>query len=96
MERARDGKAAPPEPVESPLEKPTPPPKARPAKRKPTELERLEAEIAAVEARISDLEGKLATDWTNMDVLGAHRAARDELTALLARWEVLFEQAPAS
>jgi hypothetical protein len=31
-----------------------------------------------------------------MDVLTAHRAARDELTALLARWEVLFEQAHAT
>ena len=26
-----------------------------------------------------------------MDVLSAHRAARDELKALLARWELLFE-----
>ena len=25
-----------------------------------------------------------------MDVLGAHRAARDELVTLLERWEVLF------
>ena len=31
-----------------------------------------------------------------MDVLGAHRAARDELAALLARWEVLFEEAHAT
>ena len=26
-----------------------------------------------------------------MDVLSAHRAARDELKALLDRWELLFE-----
>jgi ATP-binding cassette subfamily F protein 3 len=96
MERERDTKSALRELVEPPLEMPTPAPKARPARRKSTELERLEAEIAAVEARISGLERTLADDWTNMDVLGAHRAARDELTALLARWEVLFEEAPAS
>jgi ATP-binding cassette subfamily F protein 3 len=75
---------------------PTPAPRPRPVKKRPSELERLEAQIAATEARIADLERKLADDWTNMDVLGAHRAARDELTALLARWEVLFEEAPAS
>jgi len=96
MERERDERSAPPELVEEPVARPTAAPKARPARRKPTELERLEAEIAAVEARIADLERRLADDWTNMDVLGAHRAARDELTALLSRWEVLFEQAPAS
>ena len=39
---------------------------------------------------------KLADDWTNMDVLSAHRAARDELVALIARWEVLFEEAHAT
>jgi ATP-binding cassette subfamily F protein 3 len=75
---------------------PTPAPRPRPVKKRPSELERLEAQIAATEARIADLERKLADDWTNMDVLGAHRAARDELTALLTRWEVLFEEAPAS
>ena len=40
-------------------------------------------EIAALEARVAELEGKLAEDWANMDVLSAHRAARDELKALL-------------
>jgi len=28
-----------------------------------------------------------------MDVLGAHRAARDELVTLLERWEVAFGEA---
>jgi hypothetical protein len=28
-----------------------------------------------------------------MDVLGAHRAARDELVVLLDRWEVAFGEA---
>ena len=70
--------------------------KPRPAKRAPSELELLESQIAGVEARIAELEGKLADDWTNMDVLGAHRAARDELVALLERWEVLFGEAHAT
>ena len=37
--------------------------------------------------------GRLAGDWSDMDVLTAHRAARDELQKLLLRWEVLFEDA---
>ncbi len=28
-----------------------------------------------------------------MDVLSAHRAARDELVALLEQWETLFDEA---
>jgi len=31
-----------------------------------------------------------------MDLLTAHRAARDELQELLARWEVLFEHTQRS
>ena len=96
LERERDAAVAPAKPDERPPAKPARAPQPRPARRKPSELERLEGEIAAVEARIAELERKLADDWTNMDVLGAHRAARDELKALLARWEVLFEEAPAS
>ena len=76
--------------------RPPKPGQVRPARRAPSELERLEAEIAAAEARVAELERTLSDDWTNMDVLTAHRAARDELTALLARWEVLFEQAQAT
>jgi ATP-binding cassette subfamily F protein 3 len=66
-----------------------PPVRSEPSE--PTELELLEAKIAAVESRVSELEGKLADDWTNMDVLAAHRAARDELKELLGRWERLFD-----
>jgi uncharacterized coiled-coil protein SlyX len=58
-----------------------------------TELELVEARIAEAEARIEELERALAADWTNMDALSAHRAARDQLTELLARWEQLFESA---
>ena len=38
-----------------------------------------------------DLERRLAEDWTSVELLAAHRAARDDLEALLARWESLFE-----
>jgi C4-dicarboxylate-specific signal transduction histidine kinase len=55
----------------------------------------LEAEIAAREQAVAELEQQLAEDWGNADTLAAHRAARDELQALLARWEQLFEQAQA-
>ena len=92
LERERsDAEAA-----SSPAPKPTKPARERPARPvrvPPTELELLEARIAGLETRISELEATLAEDWTNMDVLTAHRAARDELTQLIARWEVLFEEA---
>jgi ATP-binding cassette subfamily F protein 3 len=90
LTRERDAQAAPPEPVAE-----TPPAakraRSRPARREPSELDVVEGEIAAIEARVVELERKLADDWGNMDVLSAHRAARDELEQLLARWEVLFE-----
>jgi ATP-binding cassette, subfamily F, member 3 len=67
---------------------------ARPAKPSgPSELERLEAEISARETEIAVLEGKLAEDWADLDVVAAHRRARDELQELLGRWEQLFERA---
>ena len=44
---------------------------------------------------MAELEKKLAEDWTNVDVLAAHKRSREALTALLARWEQLFEQAQA-
>ncbi len=69
-------------------------PKA-PPKDRPSELEKLEAEITAREAEVAELEKKLATDWTDVDVLAAHKRSRDALTALLERWERLFEQAQA-
>ncbi len=68
----------------------TPPPKAR-----PSELERIETEIAAREAEVAALEAKLAEDWTDVDVLAAHKRSRDALTALLERWERLFEESQA-
>jgi ATP-binding cassette, subfamily F, member 3 len=86
---ARDARAVAPEPE---------PPKAKKRKARttkatgPTELEQLEAEIASREVAIGDLERQLAEDWANVDVVAAHRRARDELQALLARWEQLFER----
>ncbi|HKP16978.1 MAG TPA: ABC-F family ATP-binding cassette domain-containing protein [Gaiellaceae bacterium] len=73
-------------------------PKARPERPrpvKPSQLERVEAEIAAKEEAVADLERRLADDWGNVELLAAHRSARDELTSLLQRWETLFEQAQA-
>ena len=90
-ERAARAKSAP---VEKPkAEKPKPAP--APKKRRPSELEKLEAEIAVREAEVAGLETKLATDWTDVDVLAAHKRSREALTALLKRWEKLFEQAQA-
>jgi ATP-binding cassette subfamily F protein 3 len=73
-------------------------PKARPvatARQRPSELERLEADIAGREAEIADLERRLADDWGDVDLLAAHRAARTQLESLLARWELLFEASQA-
>jgi ATP-binding cassette subfamily F protein 3 len=78
--------------------KPPPPPKPKRAMPKPTPerkrsqspLELVEREVARGEARVAELERQLAEDWTNVDLVAAHRAAREDLAALLARWESLF------
>jgi len=65
-----------------------------PAERKrPSELERIEAEIAEREQAVTELERRLAEDWNDVETLAAHRQARDELHALLERWETAFERA---
>jgi ATP-binding cassette, subfamily F, member 3 len=67
-----------------------------PAKQpRPSELERLEVEITERESAVAELERRLAEDWGDMDVLAAHRQARDELHELLRRWESLFERSQA-
>jgi ATP-binding cassette subfamily F protein 3 len=91
--RARAEAAAPPAP--SPQPKPKAKPAAPPRKRAPSELDRIEAEVAAREREVAELERQLAEDWTDVDKLAAHRAARDALQGLLARWEELFERAQA-
>ena len=81
-------------PAEPPPERKPPKPRPeRPRPARPTELEVVEAEIAGREADIAELEKRLAGDWTDVDAIAAHRRARDELTALLERWEALFEAA---
>ena len=91
--RAETRNAAP----EKPTPTVTPKPKAERSKKErkqPTELERVETRVAELERRVATLEAKLAEDWTDMNVLSAHRAARDELREALAQWEKLFEAAP--
>jgi ATP-binding cassette subfamily F protein 3 len=89
----RQARAKPEPPVERVKPKP-PKPKAAAAKKpRSSELERIEAEIAAREAEVAELERKLAEDWTDVDVLAAHKRSRDALTALLERWEQLFDHA---
>jgi ATP-binding cassette, subfamily F, member 3 len=90
--RLREERATVPEP---------PPVEKQPKQRKPrpqrpptqTELERIEAQIAEREKTVADLERRLAEDWNDVETLAAHRQARDELQALLQRWETAFERA---
>jgi ATP-binding cassette subfamily F protein 3 len=77
-----------------------PPPSKKPkpksaAKPRPSELQKVEAEIALREAEVAELELKLAADWSDVDALAAHKRSRDALQVLLERWEELFEAAQA-
>jgi ATP-binding cassette subfamily F protein 3 len=80
----------------APEAEPPPPPRAKARRRtekkqEQSPLELVEREIERGEERVAELERQLAEDWTNVDLVTAHRAARDDLAALLARWEALFE-----
>jgi len=90
--RSQAEDAAPPAPpaVQPKRERPR-----RPAKAKPTALEVIELEVARAEERVAELEQKLAADWGDASLLTAHREARDDLAALLERWESVFEDAQA-
>ncbi|TML69259.1 MAG: ABC-F family ATP-binding cassette domain-containing protein [Actinobacteria bacterium] len=88
--RAETTIAAVPAPATEPARVPKPKPSK--ARRGPTELERVETRIGELERHIASLEAALAADWTDMDTLTSHRAARDELQSQLARWEELFEE----
>jgi uncharacterized coiled-coil protein SlyX len=77
------------------VKKPARKPREKPQAPRPSELERLEAEIAAQEEAIAALEQRLAEDWGDVDAVAAHKHARDQLEALLARWERLFEASQA-
>ena len=97
MLRRREERAARATKV-APAPKPEKQPKAKPqraAKPRPSELQRVEAEIATREAEVAELEVKLAEDWATVDVLAAHKRSRDSLQTLLERWEALFEEAQA-
>src|SRR5206468_8381479 len=90
--RARDARESPP-PSPPPVERKHAKPRKAPPKAKvPSELERIEAQIAEHETTLAELERRLAEDWSDVEMLAAHRHARDELKALLQRWEHLFER----
>ena len=89
--RQREQRQAPPPVSPEPKTAKT---RKQPAQRTgPSELERIEAEIAERESAVAELERRLADDWNDVEMLAAHRQARDELHALLQRWETLFERA---
>ncbi|MFL5918707.1 MAG: ribosomal protection-like ABC-F family protein [Gaiellaceae bacterium] len=94
MLRRREERAAVPA-APRPERKQKAPAAPKPTPRRPSELERLEAEIAMREAEVKGLEAKLAEDWANVEVLAAHKQSRETLAALIARWEDLFEEARA-
>src|SRR6478672_1804515 len=74
---------------------PPPKPKAekpkRPPKPKSSPIELVEAEVARAEERVAQLERQLADDWGDTTLVAALRDAREDLAALLSRWEALFE-----
>src|SRR4051812_23275513 len=77
---------------------PLPPPKpkrerpTRPAAPQPTALELVEGEVERAEARVALLEEQLASDWSDVELVNAHRAAREDLAALLRRWGTPFAE----
>jgi ATP-binding cassette, subfamily F, member 3 len=92
--RQREARAARELAHTEPQPKPAKKPKAVATKPKgPSELERIEAAIAQSETEVAELERRLAEDWNDVEVLAAHRSARDELQSLLHRWEQLFDRA---
>jgi ATP-binding cassette subfamily F protein 3 len=92
-EYVRRDEGAEPPPPKPKIGKPKPERPKREPPRVPTSLELVEREVARSEERVAELERQLAEDWTNVDLLAAHRSARDDLEALLARWEALFDEA---
>jgi ATP-binding cassette, subfamily F, member 3 len=89
--RAQEADAPPPPPPKPKRER-----SARPAKPKPTALELVEREVERAEARVTELEQKLAEDWGDVELVASHKAAREDLEALLERWESLFESSSRS
>jgi ATP-binding cassette, subfamily F, member 3 len=84
--RAQEEDSAPaPPPPKPKRERPR-----RPGKAQPSALELVEAEVERAEARLAEVEQKLAADWSDVELVAAHKRARSELEALLTRWEALF------
>jgi ATP-binding cassette, subfamily F, member 3 len=71
---------------------PKPAREAPAVRRERSALESLEREIEAKERLLAELEADLAADWANADKVAAHRRAREDLTALIARWEALVDE----
>ena len=67
-------------------------PRARP---EPSPLVEVETRIEELEGVVGDLERRLADDWGDLEAVEAHRAAREELHALLVRWEALYDELSA-
>ena len=61
----------------------------------PDPLGELEGQIEAQERVVARLEAELSVDWTNVDRVAAHRKAREDLHALLERWESLVDEVPS-
>ena len=89
----RRAEPEPPKEAPPPKEKKARPQLAKPPR--PKALEQLEGEISQQEEAVAELERRLADDWSDVETLAAHRRARDELQALISRWEQLFEEAQA-
>ena len=68
-------------------------PKAAPKPRSgPDPLAAIESEIEEAEREVARLEERLAADWEDAETIAAHARAREDLQALLARWETLLEE----
>ncbi|CAB4684816.1 MAG: ATP-binding cassette domain-containing protein [Actinobacteria bacterium] len=91
--RDREEDAGPP--VAAKPAKVAKPATGRPGKPKLTPVELVERDIEKAEARVAELERKLAENWSDTKLLADHTAARTELEGLLARWESLFAEQEA-
>jgi len=76
---------------ERPAKPSKPKPEAKP-KPGPDPLAAIEAEVEEAEREVARLEQKLAEDWTDTEAIAAHARAREDLQALLARWETMLEE----
>jgi ATP-binding cassette, subfamily F, member 3 len=88
--RAREERAEPPV-RQPPAKQVTHKPAAKPQPG-PDPLAEIEAEIERSEREVARLEEKLAADWNDAETIAAHARAREDLRALLGRWETLLEE----